>query len=131
MEKNEECPTILVIEPDVLVRTTISQYLRDCGYRVIEGTTAQDVWKALGAPAKVDIVFAEVRLAEGVDGFTLASRIRQTHPDIDVILTSSVAGAAEKSAELCDQGPIGKPYHPTELLARIQRLRARRASKKS
>lgn len=127
---NEGALTILVIEPDVLVRTTIAQYLRECGYKVIEGTAAQDVWTALETAPRVDIIFSEVRLPGGMDGFSLASRVRQTHPNVDVILTSSVTGAAEKSKELCDEGPIGKPYHPTDLITRIQRLRARRGPSK-
>jgi len=131
MENADSALSILVVEPDVLVRTAIAQYLRDCGHKVIEGTAAQDVWTALETPTRVDVVFSEVQLPGEIDGFSLARRIRQTHPDIDVILTSSVVGAVEKSKELCDEGPIGKPYHPTDLLTRIQRLRARRRSSKT
>ena len=32
--------TILVIEPDILVRMVIADYLRDCGYKVVEGVNA-------------------------------------------------------------------------------------------
>jgi CheY-like chemotaxis protein len=129
MENVEGSLTILVVEPDALVRTTIAQYLRECGHKVIEGTAADDVLRALETQTRVDVVFSEVQLPGEIDGFSLASRVRQTHPDIDVILTATVTGAVEKSKELCDEGPIGKPYHPTDLLARIQRLRARRRSK--
>jgi CheY-like chemotaxis protein len=130
MENVEGSLTILVVEPDVLVRSTIAQYLRECGHKVIEGTAAEDALKALETPARVDVVFSEVQLPGEIDGFSLASRVRQTRPDIDVILTATVTGAVEKSKELCDEGPIGKPYHPTDLLTRIQRLRARRRSSK-
>lgn len=130
MENVEGSLTILVVEPDVLVRTTIAQYLRECGHKVIEGATAEDALKALGTPIRVDVVFSEIQLPGEIDGFSLASRVRQTHPDIDVILTATVTGSVEKSKELCDEGPLGKPYHPTDLLARIQRLRGRRRSSK-
>jgi CheY-like chemotaxis protein len=130
MENVEGSLTILVVEPDVLVRTTIAQYLRECGHKVIEGTAAEDALKALETPTRVDVVFSEVQLPGEIDGFTLASQVRQTHPDIDVILTATVTGAVEKSKELCDEGPLGKPYHPADLLTRIQRLRARRRSSK-
>ena len=39
--------TVMVVEPDVLVRMTVADYLRDCGYIVIEGVAAGDVWKVL------------------------------------------------------------------------------------
>jgi CheY-like chemotaxis protein len=34
---------ILVVEPDILVRMVIADYLRDCGYKVVEGVNADDV----------------------------------------------------------------------------------------
>jgi DNA-binding response OmpR family regulator len=122
--------TIIVVEPDAVIRMIIAKFLRECGFKVIEGTEASDVWAAIGSGAKVDIVFTEARLAGQTDGFSLARVLRQKHPDIDVILTSSPVGAAEKSKELCEDGPIGKPYHPEDVAARIRRLLARRRSAK-
>jgi|HubBroStandDraft_2_1064218.scaffolds.fasta_scaffold157747_2 DNA-binding response OmpR family regulator len=122
--------TIIVIEPDVLVRMVVAKYLRECGYRVIEGTEAADVWAAIDSGIKVDIVFAEVRLTGKTNGFSLASLLRQKHPEIDVILTSSPDSAAEKTKQLCDDGPIGKPYHPGDVAARIRQILARRGSSK-
>lgn len=34
--------TILVVEPDILVRMVIADYLRDCGYKVVEGVNADE-----------------------------------------------------------------------------------------
>lgn len=101
-------PVVMVIEPEVLVRMTIAEALRDCGYIVIEGIVAEDVWSVLGSGARLNIVFSEVQLAEGEDGFALARRVRQMHPEIDVILTSGIVGAAEKSKDLCKEGPMKK-----------------------
>jgi DNA-binding response OmpR family regulator len=123
--------TIIVLESDVLVRMVIAKYLRECGFRVIEGTEAGDVWAAIDSGLEIDVVFAEVRLAGETDGFSLARLVRQKYPQIDVILTSSVDGAAEKSKKLCDDGPIGKPYHPGDVAARIRQLRARGSSRKT
>jgi DNA-binding response OmpR family regulator len=118
--------TIFVVEPDVLVRMVIAPFLRACGFKVIEGIQANDVWAAIESGVKVDIVFSEVSLAGNTDGFSLASLLRQKHPDIDIILTSSPVGAAEKSKQLCEDGPIGKPYHSEDVTARIRQLLARR-----
>ena len=85
---------------------TIGQYLRECGYEVIEATQAKDVWEVIESGAKVDIVFTEVQLPGDMDGFSLARSLRQSQPTVDVILTSSVDGAAQKSKELCDEGPL-------------------------
>jgi CheY-like chemotaxis protein len=129
-EVKTDAGTIIVVEPDVLVRMAIGEYLRECGYKVIEGSQAEDVWTVLESGAQVDIVFTDVQLPGDTDGFTLAREIRQTKPTIDVILSSSIAAAAEKSKKLCDDTPIGKPYHPQDVLRRIHLLREKRRSAK-
>jgi CheY-like chemotaxis protein len=110
--------TILVIEPDILVRMTIADYLRQCGYRVFEGATADDVVTVLGTEHKIDVIFAEVQLAGRMDGFALAQWVREKHPGVDVILASGIAKAAEQATDLCDEGPLEKPYHPQYLVLR-------------
>ncbi len=123
---SETPPTLMVVEPDILVRMVVAEYLRECGYFVIEGLTADDVLTILGDGRKLDIVFTEVQLIGTMDGFALARWIRQNHPDIDVILTSGAARAADKAGDLCDEGPLEKPYHPQDVLRRIHLLRERR-----
>jgi CheY-like chemotaxis protein len=118
--------TILIVEPDILARMVIADYVRDCGYRVVEGVNADDVLAVLEAGAKIDVILTEVQLAGSIDGFGLARQIRENHPDIDVILTSGVARAADKAGDLCDDGPLAKPYHPQEVVRRINVLRERR-----
>ena len=121
-------PVVMVIEPEVLIRMTIAEFLRDCGYRVIEGVVAEDVWTVIASGAPLELVFLEVQLAGGTDGFALARRLRQIHPEIDVILTSGVAGAAEKAKDLCEEGPMKKPYQAADVAARIHLLLERRRS---
>jgi DNA-binding response OmpR family regulator len=120
--------TIMVLESDVLVRTAISEHLRDCGYRVIEAVRAADVWAAAQAGTVPDVVFAGVRAGGDGGGFSLAQQLRQTHPGISVILTSGIADAAQKSSELCEQGAVEKPYRPQDLARRIHLLIERRRS---
>jgi DNA-binding response OmpR family regulator len=118
--------TILIVEPDILVRMVIASYLRDCGYKVLEAVTAADVMAVLGSGHKIDVVFSEVRLRGRVDGFGLAHWVREHHPGVDVILTSGAARAADKAKDLCDDGPLEKPYEPQEVVRRINLLRERR-----
>ena len=121
-------PVVMVVEPEVLIRMAIAEYLRDCGYKVIEGIEAADVWTVIDSSVLLNVVFAEVKLPGDSDGFALARRLRQTQPQIDVILTSGVATAAEKSKDLCEEGPMKKPYRAEDVTARIRLLLERRRS---
>jgi DNA-binding response OmpR family regulator len=123
--------TVMVVEPDVLVRMVIADYLRDCGYKVIEGTQAAEVWAVLDGGHAVDVLLVEVSLPGQENGFDLAHRVRQTRREVDVILTSGIAGSVQQSHELCEEGPIKKPYEPKDVEARIKLLlERRRAAKK-
>ncbi|HVJ55924.1 MAG TPA: response regulator [Aliidongia sp.] len=117
---------ILVVEPDILARMVIADYLRECGYKIVEGTNADDVLTVLGVDRKIDIVLAAVELGGSIDGFALARRIRQEYPRIDVILTSSLAKVADEAGDLCEEGPAEKPYHPQDVVRRINQLREKR-----
>lgn len=117
---------VLLLEPEILVRMVVAQYLRECGYTVIEGVSASDFHALIESGCRPHIVLADVKLADGPTGFDLASSVRQTHPEIDVILTSGVSRVAEQAQDLCHEGPIRKPYHPKDVEARIKALLKRR-----
>jgi DNA-binding response OmpR family regulator len=68
-----------------------------------------------------------MQLEGSEDGFALAKAIRLEHPNIAIIRTPNTGKLADKASELCDDGPLEKPYHPQELLRRIQRLRQNRS----
>jgi len=121
--------TILVMEPDVLVRMVIADYLRECGYKVFEGASADDVLTILNTEIGIDMVFSGAAPQNGDDGgFSLAHRIRLSHPGIEIVLTSGIENASHKAAKVCGDGPRGlltKPYNPQEVVRRIQLLRER------
>jgi DNA-binding response OmpR family regulator len=125
-----EC--ILVADGEVLVRMMIAQYLRDCGYKVIEASTTDEAITVLDHPElSVDIVLSDVEIPGVVDGFGLAQWVRQHKPGLHVLLVGTPMRAADVAAELCENGPmLNKPYEPQVVVDRIRRLLAERASRK-
>src|SRR5262249_25497461 len=93
--------TVLFVDSDVLVRTAVAEYLRECGYQVVEALNAAEALKILRADAKVDALFSEIDLGGEVDGFSLAQKVRQEFPGIEIILASGPSLIAKKSGELC------------------------------
>ena len=121
-------PTLLVVEDEVLVRLVIAEYLRDCGYKVIEASDVAEAKAVLEADTDVELVFSDVQMPGEGDGFALATWIRQHYPTVDVILTSGLPGAAEKARDLCHEGSlVAKPYDHGSILRRVQELSRARA----
>jgi len=101
----------------------LSDYLRDCGYAVVSGTSAEDVHEMLRSPRPPQIILTDIQLAGDIDGYRLSQELRRTNPEIDVVLTYGPHGAANKAAEICEEGPLAKPYHPEDVVRRIRELR--------
>jgi DNA-binding response OmpR family regulator len=123
-------PTIVLLENEVLIRMPLAEYLRDCGYRVLEATSLAEAHALLNARMRVDLVFTKVRLSGGHNGFALANWVRRHHPAVKVLLAATVASAAEQAGNLCATGPmLVRPSGYQAVLRRIQTLlhRARRA----
>jgi DNA-binding response OmpR family regulator len=118
---------LLLVEDDVLVRASLAEYLRDCGYEVLEaigGDEARRLFTLGGKP--ITVVLANAN-ASGEGGFGLAAWIRDVHPDVNFIMTGSVAKATGKVGDLCQEGPAQSvPYDHSVLLDRIRRLMAAR-----
>ena len=119
--------TILVVEDEVLVRLVIAEYLRECGYRVHEAASAEEAILILQAPeVSIDIVFSDVEMKGGMDGFGLARWIRANMPQTEVILTSGAERSADIAGTLCEAGPLlRKPYPSQDVVDRIKQLTAK------
>lgn len=120
-------PCLLLVEEDIAARTPLAQYLRECGFQVLEAADAGEARRILGDPAiNVDVILAD---AEGVgeSGFAFAAWVRANHPRIDVTLAGTVTKAAEKAGEICAEGPaLTKPFDHQLVLREIRRLLAAR-----
>jgi DNA-binding NtrC family response regulator len=124
--------TILVVEDDVLVRMPIAQYLRECGYKVIEAVSADEAMTVLlHRDTLVDVVFSDIEMPGSIDGFGSASWIRKHRPGVDVILAGTISRVVDSAKELCEAGSVPKPYEAQAVHDHIRRLlAARKAAQK-
>jgi DNA-binding response OmpR family regulator len=118
--------TLLVVEDEILVRLAISDYLRECGFKVIEATNADEALIVLQeADIRIDMVLCDVEMPGSMDGFGLSQWLRIHKPGTPIILAGSAARAVDAAGDLCESGPmLAKPYDPQILLDRIKRTLA-------
>lgn len=116
-------PTVLVVEDEEGVRICATEFLRDCGYHVVEaGTVAEAKEILLRGP--VDLVFSDINMPNRETGFALEKWIRGHFPGTKVLLTSGVPQAAEDTRGLLEP-LIPKPYRLSALQQRIERVLCR------
>lgn len=120
-------PCILLADGEELVRSPLAQYLRECGYRVLEAINAEEGQRLLSEGSQtVDIVLADIQTL-GEEAFGFVAWVRKNKPGIRVLSTGTIAATAHKAGDLCEEDPpIRKPYDHQLVLDRIRRLLAER-----
>jgi CheY-like chemotaxis protein len=120
--------TILLVEPEILARGPLADYLRGCGYTVLEATGGDEARTILSEGISVDIALIGAHKPATTEAFSLAGWIRKDRPDVRVIMAGTVAKAASIAGDLCDDGPtLSKPYDHRLVVEQIRRLMAGRA----
>jgi len=123
-QESGEPQRLIVIDGDVLVRHVISDYLRTCGYVVIEAATTDEATIVLDDVALgVDAALCDADAPGSQSAFQLRAWALQRRPGVQVILAGTTEAVAKKAAELCDQGPeLRRPYDPQSVVEYIKRI---------
>jgi PAS domain S-box-containing protein len=83
--------TVLVVEDDPFVRSYAITRVQSLGYTVIAAVDGNDALQKLRADIRVDILFTDIVMPGGINGWELADRARQLRPGLPVLLTSGYA----------------------------------------
>lgn len=86
-------PTILVVEDELYVRESLTAYLDDLGYRVLEAENGQ-IGLALFTSNQPDIVMTDLRMPV-MDGFTLVEAIAAESAHTPIVVVSGVGEVNE------------------------------------
>ena len=123
-DPEDRAPTILLVEDEVLIRMASSDYLQECGFKVLEASSAAEAIAMIqGSETPIDVVFSDIRMPGEMDGFGLAKWIREHRAGLSVLLTSGDAKTAEVAKGLCEKLEIvSKPYDYRLAAARIRQL---------
>jgi two-component system OmpR family response regulator len=112
-------PLILVVDDDREIRTLLSEYLADNGFRTAEAADGAAMWKALDA-ARVDLIVLDLMMP-GEGGLQLCRTLR-AKSNLPVIMLTARGQPIDRivGLEMGADDYLAKPFEPRELLARIR-----------
>lgn len=114
--------TILVVEDDYSVRRIAVAFLRRAGYRVKETASFDGALVELEADARIDLLFTDVLLGQGGNGYNLALAARNIRPDLAILLTSGFErSSTSQQLEQTQFELLRKPYRREQLLDAVRR----------
>ena len=111
-------PKILVVEDQEAVRAVACGFLQDFGYDVIEAEDGLQALARLQENPDVDLMFSDVVMPGGLNGFDLAQAARGIRPDLKVVHTSGYPKGAmvhQEEPRFREGFIIMKPYRREDL----------------
>ena len=116
---------VLIVEDNDELRELATQLVAGLGYAACSASTGAEAIAALAKDPTIDILFTDVLMPGGMNGFELALEIRRTRPEIAILVTSGFPGNLLPGAQ--QHGGfeiIAKPFTQEELAAAFARVRA-------
>jgi PAS domain S-box-containing protein/hemerythrin-like metal-binding protein len=118
---------ILVVDDEVALAEVCAEYLRGVGYDVLIASSAEEALLAVQQHIDIALVFSDIVMPGGMNGFQLAVNVFQTRPGVKVLLTSGFAWEGDKAMQssvqfvkYCIQEIIRKPYREADFLQKIR-----------
>ena len=97
-------PCVLIVEGDILVRNPLAEYLRECGYQVLEATNADEARQLVGSKP-VDVLLANAD-APPDGGFALAVWVQTNCPACRFCWRALWSQQQRRRANFVKTGPL-------------------------
>ena len=114
--------TILVVEDEILVRSTTSESLRDLGFTVMEAADADEAMAVFSGRQNIDVVFTDWRMPGSMNGLELARWVSEHQPTVKILLTSGNNEFTSATPYLAKDAFLRKPYSLEAVAERIRSL---------
>ncbi|MBV9564716.1 MAG: response regulator [Bradyrhizobium sp.] len=110
---------VLVVEDDALIREIVVEALREEGFDVIQAADGDEALEWCRRRF-ADVLVTDVRLPGTVDGWQIAERCREHHPDLPVIYATGFSPVAPRP--VAGGVFLQKPFHPDEIVKAVRQV---------
>jgi PAS domain S-box-containing protein len=109
--------TILVVEDEAAVRSTVRRQLETLGHKVLVAETSSAALAILDGDEPVEVLLADVVLGNGMNGIDLAEAARVIMPGLPVVFMSGFTAVPEAQKRINDSGAplLAKPATLSQL----------------
>jgi len=116
--------TILVVEDNREVRSTVMDILGSLGYRALEAANGHQALEQFMQHPDIALVFSDVMLPGGLPGTSLAAKLRERRPGLKMLMTSAFSDSAIMHRGMLDGSieVLTKPYRVEDLARRVRAI---------
>jgi PAS domain S-box-containing protein len=115
--------TILIVEDDALVRSSVTTQIQSLGYHTLSAANAAEALALADGGAQFDLLFTDVIMPGKMNGRQLAEEMAKRRSPLKVLFTSGYAEDAVTHHGRLDPGVLllGKPYRKLDLAHMLRR----------
>lgn len=120
--------TILVVDDEDALRDVAEMYLQDLGYKILSAENGPQAIDILSRHPEIDLLFSDIVMPGGVDGYKLAIEAHDKYPELKILLTSGftnereyLAGIENVYLKRLNSNLLKKPYNELELSIAVRR----------
>jgi len=116
--------SILIVEDEIDLLHLASQYLNNLGYQTHLAKNALEALEVLSHHNDIDLLFSDVVMPGGINGFELAQQASKKYPLLKILITSGFTGKNIHDSELPStvKQLLHKPYRKSDLALRIRSI---------
>jgi CheY-like chemotaxis protein len=128
IDQQSELPTgsekILIVDDEADLLQLAEQYLSDLGYQTCTAENAAQALKILAENNHIDLLFSDVVMPGGTNGYELAQQATEQNPELRILLTSGFTSKTIDQEILSRFAGrlLSKPYRKAEMARRIRQI---------
>jgi CheY-like chemotaxis protein len=123
--KPQQSARVLVVEDIAEIREAMLETLQNAGYQTEAAADATAALALMRREPPPDLLFTDIVLGRGLNGYELAHRAAKLNPQLKVLYTTGYSfKAQEAQAALPGSRMLMKPYRMGQVLQEIARLLA-------
>lgn len=120
MTRPIESAEILVVEDDALIRDYVAQLLLGSGYRVTCAASSQEALCLIDMGLAPNLLFTDIRVADGMSGIELARQAQRIVPDLKVLFMSGHIDTKGRERLPEGAGFLRKPFRSLQCLEKVR-----------
>ena len=120
---------ILIVDDEAQLADIASAMLAKYGYKIVTASSGVQALQILKGPLDIDLLFTDIIMPGGVDGYQLAQQAIEINPDLKILVASGYTNKewSEEAEEdelirSLSENLLQKPYKRDTLITKIREL---------
>lgn len=119
----EEAVLVLVVEDDTAIQGLVAEGLSDGGFELVIAQTGEEALRLFREDrSPYRALVTDINLGTGINGWEVASQIREISPDLPIVYMTGDSVEAWNSKSVPESILLRKPFAPAQMVTAVSQL---------